>query len=323
MTDEAPSQFLPGTKLQYAWDSVSLGALKDCPRRYQYSIIKGWRSKVTGIDLSFGLAYHHGLELYDRKMAEGLSHDDALLFIVRDALISTIDWPKEEDSNKNRSTLLRSLIWYLEEFKDDNAKTVTLANGKPAVELSFTLPLDFGPRANVPYLDELGPVADFVSSQLQPQNYILCGHIDRLVSFTGEVFVMDRKTTKTTISPSYFSNYDPDNQMTLYSLAGQIIWNAPVKGVIIDAAQIAVGFTKFERGITWRTSGQLDEWLKDLKYWLGQAEQYAADDYYPMNDRSCRMCQFKKICSKDPAVRETFLASDFDNSRPWNPLSRR
>jgi hypothetical protein len=32
----AVSPFLPGTKIQFAWDSTSLGMLKTCPRLYQY-----------------------------------------------------------------------------------------------------------------------------------------------------------------------------------------------------------------------------------------------------------------------------------------------
>ena len=297
----SPSPFIAGTTLQYALDSTSLGWFKMCPRLYQYSMIEGWRSKHVSIDLSFGLEYHKGLETYDRQRTEGRSHDEAVLHIVREALISTVTW-EDLDPNKNRASLVRSLIWYCEEFADDHAKTLILDNGKPAVELSFTTPLEW---------------------KIGDQNYLLCGHIDRLVEFTGGTFVLDHKTSKATLSQSYFSNFEPDNQMSLYSLASQIVWKAPVRGVIIDAAQIAVGFTRFERGITYRTEAQLEEWLTDLRKWLDLAERYAEDGYYPMNDRSCRFCTFKKICSKDPSVRQVFLESDFSREEPWNPLKSR
>lgn len=51
MTD---SPFLPGTKIQYAWDSTSIGYLKTCPRLYQYTIIEGWQSKGESLHLRFG-----------------------------------------------------------------------------------------------------------------------------------------------------------------------------------------------------------------------------------------------------------------------------
>ena len=42
-----------------------------------------------------------------------------------------------EDTIKTRFTLLRSVVWYLEQFENDPCETVILADGRPAVELSF------------------------------------------------------------------------------------------------------------------------------------------------------------------------------------------
>jgi hypothetical protein len=200
---------------------------------------------------------------------------------------------------KNRHTLIRTIVWYLEAFRDDAAKTVILADGKPAVELSFRMELDEWPTGQDGWrwLQEEHP-------------YTLCGHLDRLVEFAGGYYVMDRKTTGSTLGGYYFDGFNPDNQMTLYTLAGRIIFNTPVRGVIIDAAQIAVGFSRFDRGITYRTEDQLNEWMHDLGYWLSAAARYAERDYWPMNDKACNNyggCQFRKICSKAPQVRESFL----------------
>lgn len=326
MNDIAPSPFIAGTKLQIAWDSMSLGWLKLCPRLYQYSMIEGWRSKSTKIDLAFGIEYHWGIEHYDKQRLLGLSHEDAMRWVVDQVLRRTWkhpDFEASDDSNKNRPTLIRSLIWYFEEFVQDNAKTITLANGKPAVELSFRMPLGFGPSDTIfEWLDPVAEEMKLVTKSKSETNYILCGHIDRLVEFTGQVFVQDHKTTKTTLSSSYFSQFEPDNQMTLYTVASQVVFSTLAKGVMIDAAQIAVGFTRFERDVTYRTEAQLEEWLFDLQILLRQNEEYVKNDYFPMNDKSCRLCQFKKICSKDPKVREIFLASEFEK-RPWNPLAVR
>src|SRR5215471_9809823 len=120
------SPFVEGTKLQYAWDSTSLTWLKECPRKYQYSMIDGYQSKMKSIDLDFGSAYHSGIELYEHCRQAGDDHDTALSEVVLAALRSTRTWTND-DPNKNRETLLRSLIWYLEEFHEDNAKTLVLA----------------------------------------------------------------------------------------------------------------------------------------------------------------------------------------------------
>jgi len=311
----APSPFLPGTKIQYAWDSTSLGWLKQCPRLYEYSMIEGWRAKGTGVHLKFGQHYHAALELYDKlRVQENWDHDAALRESIKVALIETWEifdndpglpgrpWDSEH-SSKNRETLIRSIIWYLDTFKDDPATTLVLANGKPAVELSFRMELDFG-------------------GQYGEQPYILCGHLDRVVEFGGQKYVMDRKTTGSSPTPHYFDGFAPDNQMSIYTLAARVQFSTPVAGVIIDAAQIAVGFTRFQRGFTYRTEAQLNEWLADAKVWFAQAEAFAEAGHWPMNDKACGLfggCVFRKVWSKSPDVRQTFLESDFER-KPWNPL---
>lgn len=309
MTD---SPFLPGTAIQFAWDSTSLGWLKECPRKYYYSMICGWRAKAESVNLKFGGLYHKALENFDKYIAEGDSHDTALDKVLDETMQATWEgdapWTPDHQT-KNRDTLIRSVIWYEDHFKEDPAKTVILANGKPAVELSFRMELDWGPQ-NAP---------------AKPWPYILCGHLDRLVDFAGGTYVMDRKTTANTISSYYFDQFVPDNQMSLYTMAAKVIYQTPVRGVIIDAVQTAVGFSRFSRGFTYRTDAQIEEWLSDLHYWFKLAEQYATAGYWPMNDKSCHNfggCVFRKVCSKSPEARETFLASDF-HKVPWNPLEVR
>lgn len=324
----AQSPFLPGTKVQYAWDSTSLGYLKTCPRLYQYIMIEGWSSGAEeSVHLRFGIEYHKALEEYDIARAEGMNHPDAVRKMLRDLLVRTYGWDVDITSKagkyKNRNTLVRTVLWYLDKFADDPAKTYILNDGTAAVELSFRYELEFSPAAK---FQQPG----------KPQPYMLSGHLDRVVDFNGELFVMDRKTTTTTPGDYYFSQFQPNNQMTLYSLASKIILGAPIKGVIIDAAQIMLDYEKtnipgarFVRGVTYRTDAQLAEWLQDLRYWFTLAEAYAAEGYWPMNDTACDKfggCRFREICSKSPQVRERFLEVHFTKLPPedrWNPLKPR
>jgi hypothetical protein len=80
-----------------------------------------------------------------------------------------------------------------------------------------------------------------------------------------------------------------------------------VKGVIIDAAQIAIDFSRFTRSFTFCTQEQIEEWLIDLRYWLGKAEEYAIANHWQLNDTACDKydgCKFRKVCSRSPQVRE-------------------
>lgn len=294
-----PSPFLNGTCIQLIWDSTAIGYYKLCARHYYYAIIEGWRPKIESIHLTFGGLYASSIERYHKARASGSDHEVALLDAADYVIRASWGW-HSEDTGKNRETLVRTVIWYLEEFKDDKATTIILANGRPAVELTFKMELDFGPG----------------------DGYMLSGHLDRLVEFGGLTYVLDNKTTKAQLSPYYYKRFSPDNQMSLYTLAGQVAFNTPARGVIIDAAQIAVGFTRFDRGIAYRRPTELEEWLKDLKILLRRAEEDARAGYWPMNDKSCVLCPYNDVCSKEPSLRPVVLASNFVKL-PWNPAATR
>jgi hypothetical protein len=281
-------------------------------------MIEGWSPKEDSVHLRFGIEYHHALEAYDKHRHVGLNHNDALHEVVKALLLRTGDWDPDHP-NKNRKTLTRTVIWYLEKFQHDVTKVYVLQDDTVAVEQSFRFQLDWGPK-------EIIQVPGAAITTESFQSYLLCGHLDRVVTFNDELFVMDRKTTKYTLGSYYFDNFDPDNQMSLYTLAGQVLFQTAIRGVIIDAAQVAVGYSAFERGFTYRNSDQIDEWVNDLHYWFALAEEFAKANYWPMNDTACSMyggCKFRKICSKSPSVRERFLNGDFERNDPWNPLKVR
>ena len=176
----------------------------------------------------------------------------------------------------------------MDQFEDDALKTITLADGSPAVELMFTLDLGNG--------------------------LVLRGKLDRLVDYAGDTYVLDQKTTGTTITPRYFEGWSPDTQMSAYTFAGQALYKLPIKGVILDAAQIAVGFTRFERGFVFRSSAQLEEWYKSALYHIEAARSATREGYFPQRFSSCGNfggCEFRGVCSRSPEVREQFLKADF------------
>lgn len=310
------SPFLPGTYIQFAWDSTSLGYLKTCPRLYQYIMIDGWSPPGESIHLRFGQEVHSAFQQYDIDKANEWKHEDALRRTLHQLLIRTKGWEVDETTKagkyKNRYSLVRTVLDYLDAYQRDPAETLIMSNGKPAVELSFRFELDWSPNL-----------------EGCAQHYMLCGHLDRVVTFQGFLYDMDYKTTTMTPGAYYFDQFSPNNQMTLYTLAGHVNFDLPIKGVIINAIQLLVEDTRIVRGMTYRTKDQLEEWLADLRFWTTLAESYANANYWPMNDTSCDKfggCRFRDICSKSPQVRHQFLKSEFTKlpeEERWNPLKPR
>lgn len=327
----APSPFLPSTNIQYALDSTSIGYFKTCPRLYYYTMIEGWQPKGESVHLTFGILYHEALHNYDILRIDGRDHEEAVFEVVKWLCESAEDYPDVSEAKpsiraKSFESLLRTVVWYLDKYprETDPAETVVLANGKPACELSFRFELDWGPQTPKEVLDG-GQTEIFTP-------YLLCGHLDRVVNFQDNLFVMDRKTTTSALTSYYFDQFSPNNQMSLYSIAGQIVVGSPVRGVIIDAAEVkganskSAGYSEFARGFTFRTPDQNEEWLDDLRVWTSAMEACATSGSWPMNEASCGNyggCRFREVCSKSPSVRPNFLKSEFTKGEPWNPLAVR
>lgn len=292
---------------QFAWDSTSLSSFVTCPRKYYLSMLQGWTSEIRSVHLIFGGHYASALEHFHKHRAAGMEHNDALRAVVREALTNTWDSEGGAPQNwlhtsKTRDTLVRSIVWYLEQFRDDPMKTVILSDGRAAVEYSFSLELN--------------------------ETYVYCGHIDRLVTYgdADDIYVQDQKTSGAQITPRYFEGFSPDYQMTGYTWAGQIIFNMPVKGVVVDAAYIAVGFTAFGRQAITRSERQLEEFRGEVLHYIGVAKQCHEEQYYPMNRMACGNyggCEFRRVCSAVPGIRDNLLQGSFRRRDRWDPIARR
>jgi len=322
---EPDNQFIAGTKIQFAWDSVSLTAFLSCKRRYKYLILDGLVPKAPGyaIALEFGILFHSALEVYHRASAGGSSHDEALLATMRwlvaqeaFAALPTDDDIEElkeatDDADdgialrnskiRTRYHLARAVVWYLDHYSSDPLTTLILPSGLPAVELSFRVPLPL---------------------EIAGHPLLLCGHIDRAVSFEGALWASDYKTTKS-LTRQFFDTFELAHQMTGYTVAGQVILNQPVKGVWIDGVALQVGAAQFSRAPTTRTPGQIKEYFDLLTDVSEQAERAFDTGHYPMNTASCYFCEFKQVCKQPPEYRDRYIDLYYERKPGWNPLRNR
>ena len=312
------------TGAQWAWDSTSLKALYSCERLYAFQFIEDYVSSESSVHLVFGGIYAAALELYHRSVAQGAAHDEALHACVRYALVES--WlhslslsgeripntgqphPVFSTTNtKTREGLIRTIVWYLEHFRGSHISTLITSSGAAAVEYSFKL--------------ELSP------------SILYCGHIDRVVTDGRYSYIQDQKTTGATIGANYVSKYDLDIQMSGYTYAGKIIYNAPIAGVMIDAAQVATDFSAFFRGFTFRSNDALEEWrdesLSRLATIRAKSARYAEEGdigVFAPNFTACTNyggCPFAEVCAKPRGLRKRFLESNFTRRKPWNPLESR
>lgn len=310
--------------LQLYWDSTSLGAFETCPRYYAYAIIEGRVPRGTvKVDLFFGQMYQLGRELYDRARAAGIPHEPAVLSMIREILIRTWD-PKlgrpwtTDDPMKNRETLIRALVWYHDQFAEDDLETVIRADGEPMVEQSFRF--------------------DTGIETADGEPIYLCGHLDRVARSrtTGRGAIVDHKTTRSAIGDRYFERYSPDTQVSIYDIAGEVVMRERVPDFIIDAAQLGATFARFQRGNISRTPAQREEFMEHFAIRVLEAQLYAKLGTWPQNAKACNAyssyqedfdrwkggCPFRPVCGSDPSVRPAILAAAYER-RVWDPTQPR
>jgi PD-(D/E)XK nuclease superfamily protein len=298
------SSFIPGTDAQIAWDSTSMDAFKQCPRKYQLSILQGYTPKgPLAITLAFGIYAHRLLETWYKLLAAGVPKEQAYLSVVHLALYFGEQLPASSDNSRTKETLVRFAVWYLDQFSNDAARTITLPSGKAAAELSF----------------------QFTFMEIEGQPIYLCGHLDRLCEFQSGTYFSDLKTTGKTLNEQYFSRFSPNNQMEIYTIASNIILSKPSKGGIIDAVQLGVNFCRFTRHLIPFDPELIEESITDLQYHVKKAWDCARASYWPKDNTACSRwggCEFQSICSLAPRQRAMYLKGNF-RQRTWDPLRPR
>ncbi len=339
---ETPSNFCTGewSELQFAWDSTSFREAMTCWRRYYYRIVKGYVRDTAKWDLDWGRYYHIGMDALHTGIAKGLDRDAALVVALRMMMMTAGDSPAEGDrfgkrmrwkpwdpdpewrhyNKKNRSTLIRALIWYCEALPPEDAPPVVFEDGTIATELSFRIPL----ARRVPDDGYAAAHGDLSRA------YVLCGHFDGLARYGAETFIRESKTTKSTIGSYYFDQFKPNVQIDIYALAASVLYPDTVSGILIEACQTAVGFTRFDREPIRHTPARLDEIAVNLTTLIAQAEINAKSGYWPMNTTACDQyggCPYRPVCRKSPSLRQKFLDDGIGKVRyikdPWNPLEER
>lgn len=305
---------LPG--MQLALDSTSINCFKTCPRRYYYEILRGLSPRSGNVHLQFGIYVHQIRERYDAAAVEHpeWDHDQRLDSVLDWALNVTWNtvlnrpWVSGH-TEKNRQSLIQTLVWYLDAFgRDDPFETVRLANGKPAVEVSFKI------ASGLATGDD--------------EAIILCGHIDRIAKLNDVSYIKDIKTSSYAPDAKWARGFTPGVQFSMYVFAGRHGLGEPVKDLIVDGVQVGVGFSRFGSHLVPRTDAMLDEWFEGILDTAKEMEDCAARAQWPMRETSCSMyggCPFRTLCERSPEAREEWVKTDFEvrGDGGWNPLQVR
>jgi hypothetical protein len=236
-------------------DNTTVSSFAKCPRQFYWNHLLHLKPKHESIHLHAGKAYAVLCEefryaYYDPSLPTYRDQMAALVVATRafykayghnPEMESTEQWAT---SPKSPNRLLECFLAMLEEYPPatDPIKPLMI-EGKPAIEKSFSIPLDFThPDTGEPLLFH--------------------GRFDMLAEYNGQVFVFDDKTTSA-LGPRWNDQWEFRSQFTGYCL-GAKTFDVPVAGAIVRGHCILKGSFKFAQPITYRKQFQIQQWWDDL-----------------------------------------------------------
>jgi len=253
-------------------DYSQLQCYISCPKKYHNKYVRKVRkARFDGRDLdaNFGRSVHEALEHYYK----GGSKEEAIALFVK----HNVDIPGEEAKTTNNGKLM--LQRYFDKWENDttfmsdkNLKTI-------AVEIQDSYMI-----GDIEYLVK----------------------IDRIVESNAGIFVMDHKTTGSTLNSRYFSNFNYHMQFDGYCNYVKKKYGQ-CSGAIINA--LKCGFRKrayrgepagfhcdFDRDVTTRDVEQLADFERNVTEWTRKIKN---DTFYARNKDNCtsfRGCGYKELC---------------------------
>lgn len=289
-------------------DNTIRESFRNCARKFYWGHIRQLGPRNPSVHLHAGGAFASGLEHARRAFyGEGKSAREAEAIGAREIIRFYGDFDAPEFGSGSLKTVDRmvgALVSYFDAYplETDYLKPMPMANGLPAVEFTFSIPL---------------PIAHPITGD--PLLY--GGRFDMLAVKDNTLWVVDEKTTSQ-LGASWMGQWDLNSQFTGYCFAARS-YGYPVVGAIIRGISILKNDYGHAQAIIYRPDWQLDRWYEQLiRDVRGMVRAWEEGYYDYALGAACSAyggCTFKKLCTKqDP---ERWIEIDFI-PRHWNPLEK-
>lgn len=284
-------QFTSRLNPEDTYDNSSLDVFMTCPQKFWYENEFHISSPKEDPALTWGSAAHEAIFHH----MSGHDLDTCLkAFILRCKIPGTnIDKELETKTGSKQKYSLEYGVWLMSKYIKDHPlkhepwEVVKDTNGKPYLELGFAIDAGVG---------------------------VFVGRIDAILRMldSGDIWIMDHKTTQRNINDVYWSQFNPNNQITGYLWAVQELLGVVPKGCIINCVrnyQFArgdlglLGQKVFARSPTYRHKKQIDYRASEIKWMMQLIKMFrkkGQSAFYRNAPTACnayfKRCAFAELC---------------------------
>lgn len=262
-------------------DSSKIQTFQDCPRKFFFRHILGWRSTEPNIHLVFGSAWHEAME---HLLLNGYSTKDVQQAYNRFMDVYNEEYPEEwlapDHRAKNPGRALEALVNYTEEWKTDHRDFDVLYT-----EIAGTAPIS--------------------------EEDLIHFKIDTIIENREGVWTLEHKTTGRN-SQSWRNKWELITQIGTYIHALYCLFpEEKVQGATINGTVIRSKDEDFLRIPVRKKQKEMEFWLWETRNYIQQiklnmewlAECSPSDQImaaFPRNPQSCTKysgCPFVEYCS--------------------------
>jgi hypothetical protein len=293
----------------------------DCPRKFSIAVIHKYKPIGDRSPLVYGQAVHKILETYYLEIWKGKKTQEIDTTGIIQSVVAEFQQKLDIlcDPKRNTTSLIEFMHSYFNNARvfGENLMPLTLPDGKPAIEVSFSLPI-----CQVTYKGN-------------PITVMWEGRLDLIAKDSnGNPGIWDHKTTSM-LGDSFLDQFLRCNQFEGYLYAANILTGAasldPITRVGINAlANKKV--SEFKQYFFHRPNWSTHDFIDDVKTRIQGFLNYYAEneDIAPTLLSGCRSacsgkygkCTFFDLCEVPPHLRQVALTkSGSYELNPWSPLA--
>ena len=308
-----PADFKP--EFPRVIDSTMRTEFVSCEQQFFQAFIMKRTPKGGSVHLTAGAAYAKGLEVIRTLVygPEKLSVRDALVEALPHVWAEYGDFPVPEGyEHKSPNAVMRALVAYFDRYSPDrdHLRPVIKSDGMPAVEFTFTFPLQ------IEHPDTKEPL-------------LYAGRFDMLGIYNDLLWVVDDKTASS-LGSHWDRQWALRGQLTGYCFAAQNYGYPTVGAIVRGTSFLKTGAFGFSEPIEYRPDWQLERWWVQLHRdvarmiacWQDKTEEHPYG-YWGYNlAEACTSfggCPFVGLCTKSNP--EEWAKSDYE-FRDWSPLDK-
>ena len=306
------------------FDFTSLDTFQTCRKKYYYRMVKNLVPNTVAPALEFGKAIHLALEAYYKNGCNLEMALDAFTHNYAD---------REGDDRRTIENGIKVLRGYAEVYKNEPFKVID-------TEVGFAVPISnmVTEEDNVTRCNTCGMAVDGTEQKecpgcLTPYSIILCGRLDALVDWDGQLYVLEHKTSSS-LGMNYFKQFEINMQVDGYVYAATELTGRQCLGAVINVLEVWKDVKKptaktktleehYARDPQGRSVYELDEYKKDVPRIVRDLLEAERTGNFYRNKRSCfsynYKCPYWDICKY--GENDKLIARDFKEEK-WEPYKQ-